>query len=180
MELEWYQSLSLPALLKQVGLSCRTLQIYVPIRQFFYDLIHPDYSAVTDVYVLMFLADTVDFIIIVFGFWAFGVGWGKGLPSFTDFLLPPHQFPSWELLLRLSPFFPPQKHSAAADITSSLSEDQVPGPFLVMVLIQFGTMVVDRALYLRKTVLGKVIFQVILVFGIHFWMFFILPSVTER
>ncbi|XP_042817410.1 piezo-type mechanosensitive ion channel component 2 isoform X5 [Panthera tigris] len=122
----------------------KTLQIYVPIRQFFYNLIHPDYSAVTDVYVLMFLADTVDFVIIVFGFWAFG------------------------------------KHSAAADITSSLSEDQVPGPFLVMVLIQFGTMVVDRALYLRKTVLGKVIFQVILVFGIHFWMFFILPGVTER
>ncbi|XP_046879747.1 piezo-type mechanosensitive ion channel component 2-like isoform X1 [Hypomesus transpacificus] len=121
-----------------------TLQFYVPIRQFFYSLIHPEYSAVTDVYVLMFLADTVDFIIIVFGFWAFG------------------------------------KHSAAADITSSLSEDQVPEAFLVMVLIQFGTMVVDRALYLRKTVMGKVIFQVILVFGIHFWMFFILPGVTER
>uniref|UniRef100_A0A8D2LTV5 Piezo non-specific cation channel R-Ras-binding domain-containing protein n=1 Tax=Varanus komodoensis TaxID=61221 RepID=A0A8D2LTV5_VARKO len=121
-----------------------TLQVYVPIKQFFYNLIHPDYSAVTDVYVLMFLADTVDFIIIVFGFWAFG------------------------------------KHSAAADITSSLSEDQVPEAFLVMVLIQFGTMVVDRALYLRKTVMGKVIFQVILVFGIHFWMFFILPCVTER
>ncbi|NXY28987.1 PIEZ2 protein, partial [Pomatorhinus ruficollis] len=127
------------------GVCCfRTLQVYVPIRQFFYNLIHPDYSAVTDVYVLMFLADTVDFIIIVFGFWAFG------------------------------------KHSAAADITSSLSEDQVPEAFLVMVLIQFGTMVVDRALYLKKTVMGKVIFQVILVFGIHFWMFFILPGVTER
>ncbi|XP_074404499.1 piezo-type mechanosensitive ion channel component 2 isoform X5 [Zonotrichia albicollis] len=122
----------------------KTLQVYMPIRQFFYNLIHPDYSAVTDVYVLMFLADTVDFIIIVFGFWAFG------------------------------------KHSAAADITSSLSEDQVPEAFLVMVLIQFGTMVVDRALYLKKTVMGKVIFQVILVFGIHFWMFFILPGVTER
>ncbi|KAJ8010604.1 hypothetical protein DPEC_G00076790 [Dallia pectoralis] len=122
----------------------KTLEIYIPIRQFFYNLIHPEYSAVTDVYVLMFLADTVDFIIIVFGFWAFG------------------------------------KHSAAADITSSLSEDQVPEAFLVMVLIQFGTMVVDRALYLRKTVMGKVIFQVILVFGIHFWMFFILPGVTER
>ncbi|XP_036410203.1 piezo-type mechanosensitive ion channel component 2-like [Megalops cyprinoides] len=121
-----------------------TLDIYIPIRQFFYNLIHPEYSAVTDVYVLMFLADTVDFIIIVFGFWAFG------------------------------------KHSAAADITSSLSEDQVPEAFLVMVLIQFGTMVVDRALYLRKTVMGKVIFQVILVFGIHCWMFFILPGVTER
>ncbi|XP_044075319.1 piezo-type mechanosensitive ion channel component 2 isoform X3 [Siniperca chuatsi] len=121
----------------------RFMEIYLPMRQFFYNLIHPEYSAVTDVYVLMFLADTVDFIIIVFGFWAFG------------------------------------KHSAA-DITSSLSEDQVPGPFLVMVLIQFGTMVVDRALYLRKSVMGKVIFQVILLFGIHFWMFFILPGVTEK
>ncbi|XP_074929926.1 piezo-type mechanosensitive ion channel component 1-like [Chelonoidis abingdonii] len=92
----------------------------------------------------MFLADVVDFIIIIFGFWAFG------------------------------------KHSAAADITSSLSDDQVPEAFLVMLLIQFSTMVIDRALYLRKTVLGKLIFQVILVFGIHLWMFFILPAVTER
>lgn len=49
-----------------------------------------------------------------------------------------------------------------------------------MLLIQFSTMVIDRALYLRKTVLGKLIFQVILVFGIHLWMFFILPAVTER
>ncbi|XP_023661559.2 piezo-type mechanosensitive ion channel component 2-like isoform X2 [Paramormyrops kingsleyae] len=121
-----------------------TFERYIAVRQFFNKLIRPEYSAVTDVYVLMFLADTVDFIIIVFGFWAFG------------------------------------RHTAAADITSSLSEDQVPEAFLVMVLIQFGTMVVDRALYLRKTVMGKVIFQVILVFGIHFWMFFILPGVTER
>lgn len=56
----------------------------MPIRQFFYNLIHPDYSAVTDVYVLMFLADTVDFIIIVFGFWAFGVGGGKGHNPASD------------------------------------------------------------------------------------------------
>ncbi|XP_069368065.1 piezo-type mechanosensitive ion channel component 2-like isoform X1 [Paralichthys olivaceus] len=122
----------------------RCMSVYRPVCQFFRALVQPEYSAVTDVYVLMFLADTVDFIIIVFGFWAFG------------------------------------KHSAAADITSSLSEDQVPEAFLVMVLIQFGTMVIDRALYLRKTVLGKLVFQVILVFGIHFWMFFILPTVTER
>ncbi|KAL2097108.1 hypothetical protein ACEWY4_006315 [Coilia grayii] len=128
----------------KVFLIKRALEIYLPIRQFFYNLIHPEYSAVTDVYVLMFLADTVDFIIIVFGFTAFG------------------------------------KHTGGADIASSLSEDQVPGAFLVMVLIQFSTMVVDRALYLKKTVMGKVIFQVILVFGIHFWMFFILPGVTER
>lgn len=73
-----------------------------------------------------------------------------------------------------------QKYSAAADITESLSEDQVPEAFLVMLLMQFGTMIVDRALYLQKSLLGKCVFQVVLVFGIHFWMFFILPGVTER
>lgn len=154
--------------------------MYVPIRQFFYNLIHPDYSAVTDVYVLMFLADTVDFIIIVFGFWAFGVchrGYLYVNCQLGPLLLMLGECPPSSTILLHFPF---QKHSAAADITSSLSEDQVPEAFLVMVLIQFGTMVVDRALYLKKTVMGKVIFQVILVFGIHFWMFFILPGVTER
>lgn len=56
----------------------------------------------------------------------------------------------------------------------------MPKAFLFMLLFQFTTMVIDRALYLRKTVLGKLIFQVILVFGIHIWMFFILPAVTQR
>ncbi|KAB0404687.1 hypothetical protein E2I00_019645, partial [Balaenoptera physalus] len=58
-----------------------------------------------------------------------------------------------------------------------LADDQVPEAFLVMLLIQFGTMVVDRALYLRKTVLGKLAFQVVLVLAVHLWMFFILPAV---
>ncbi|XP_058500051.1 piezo-type mechanosensitive ion channel component 2 [Solea solea] len=120
------------------------LHIYLPIRQFFYDIIHPDYSPVCDVYALMFLIDVVNFIVTIYGYSAFG------------------------------------KYSSAADITESLSEDQVPEAFLAMLLIQFGTMIVDRALYLKKSLLGKCVFQVVLVFGIHFWMFFILPGVTER
>ncbi|XP_068996597.1 piezo-type mechanosensitive ion channel component 2 [Embiotoca jacksoni] len=120
------------------------LHIYLPIRQFFYDIIHPDYSPVCDVYALMFLIDVVNFIVTIYGYWAFG------------------------------------KYSAVTDITESLSEDQVPEAFLVMLLMQFGTMIVDRALYLKKSLLGKCVFQVVLVFGIHFWMFFILPGVTER
>ncbi|KAM6930104.1 piezo-type mechanosensitive ion channel component 2 [Lycodopsis pacificus] len=120
------------------------LHIYLPIRQFFYDIIHPDYSPVCDVYALMFLIDVVNFIVTIYGYSAFG------------------------------------KYSSVADITESLSEDQVPEAFLVMLLMQFGTMIVDRALYLKKSLLGKCVFQVVLVFGIHFWMFFILPGVTER
>ncbi|XP_078412369.1 piezo-type mechanosensitive ion channel component 2 [Cetorhinus maximus] len=120
------------------------LQIYLPIRQFFYNIIHPEYNAVCDVYALMFLIDVINFIITIFGYWAFG------------------------------------KHTAMADITESISEDQVPQVFLVMMLVQFATLVIDRALYLRKTVMGKIIFQVVMVLGIHFWMFFVLPGVTER
>ncbi|XP_037530440.1 piezo-type mechanosensitive ion channel component 1, partial [Nematolebias whitei] len=115
-----------------------------PAQGFFRNIIRSEYRASTDVYALMFLTDVIDFVIIIFGFWAFG------------------------------------KHSAAADIASTLSEDQVPEAFLVMLLIQFSTMIIDRALYLRKAVLGKLIFQMILVLGIHLWMFFILPGVTER
>lgn len=118
--------------------------MYQPVCRFCQDIMDTQSRAATDVYAYMFLTDVVDFVIIIFGFWAFG------------------------------------KYTAAADITSSLSENQVPEAFLFMLLFQFSTMVIDRALYLRKTVLGKLIFQVILVFGIHIWMFFILPYVTQR
>ena len=141
------------------------------MRRFFHDILHTQYRAATDVYALMFLADVVDFVIIIFGFWAFGVSRVSGPPG--------AQGPTAAAApLTSAPL--PQKHSAATDITSSLSDDQVPEAFLVMLLIQFGTMVVDRALYLRKTVLGKLAFQVVLVLAVHLWMFFILPAVTER
>ncbi|KAG7219856.1 hypothetical protein INR49_018813, partial [Caranx melampygus] len=99
------------------------LHIYLPIRQFFYDIIHPEYSPVCDVYALMFLIDVVNFIVTIYGYSAFG------------------------------------KYSAAVDISESLSEDQVPEAFLVMLLMQFGTMIVDRALYLQKSLLGKCVFR---------------------
>ncbi|KAK5604771.1 hypothetical protein CRENBAI_010886 [Crenichthys baileyi] len=140
------------ATLRLITLGYKIQQIFItgfqgvkqPAQSFFRSITKDKYRASTDVYALMFLTDVIDFVIIIFGFWAFG------------------------------------KHSAAADIASTLSEDQVPEAFLVMLLIQFSTMIIDRALYLRKAVLGKLIFQVVLVVGIHLWMFFILPAVTER
>ncbi|KAM3841732.1 piezo-type mechanosensitive ion channel component 2-like [Vipera latastei] len=119
------------------------LWIYRPIKQFLYDIIYPESSPVCDIYVFIFIADVINFIIIIFGCGAFG-------------------------------------RYLEGDIADSLSEDDVPGPWLVILLIQFGTMIIDRALYLRKNKFGKCVFQVILVFGVHIWMFFILPEVTQR
>lgn len=56
----------------------RAQSIYQPLRRFFHDILHTKYRAATDVYALMFLADVVDFIIIIFGFWAFGVSRAQG------------------------------------------------------------------------------------------------------
>ena len=50
--------------------------MYRPVRKFFRDILHTQHRAATDVYAFMFLADVVDFIIIIFGFWAFGVSRG--------------------------------------------------------------------------------------------------------
>ncbi|PSN54799.1 hypothetical protein C0J52_01988 [Blattella germanica] len=65
-------------------------------------------------------------------------------------------------------------------VSAYLEENKVPIPFLVMLILQFALIVVDRALYLRKYILGKIIFQFLLVIGVHIWMFFILPLVTDK
>lgn len=49
-----------------------------------------------------------------------------------------------------------------------------------MLLVQFLLIVIDRALYLRKALVNKIIFHFFSVIGIHIWMFFVVPAVTER
>lgn len=65
-------------------------------------------------------------------------------------------------------------------VMSYLEENKVPLPFLLMLITQFFLIVIDRALYLRKNMSGKIIYQIFLIFAIHIWLFFLLPSSTER
>ncbi|XP_053696010.1 piezo-type mechanosensitive ion channel component isoform X3 [Sabethes cyaneus] len=65
-------------------------------------------------------------------------------------------------------------------VLSYFEENKVPMTFLLMLIIQFFLIVVDRALYLRKYMVGKILFQFFLIIGLHIWMFFVLPATTER
>ncbi|KFB42311.1 AGAP009276-PA-like protein [Anopheles sinensis] len=65
-------------------------------------------------------------------------------------------------------------------VLSYFEENRVPITFLLMLIIQFFLIVVDRALYLRKNITGKILFQFFLIIGLHVWMFFVLPATTER
>lgn len=68
--------LSLFCFISFISLFCCVLRVQSicrPLRNYFYNVLHTKYRAATDVYALMFLADVVDFVIIIFGFWAFGV-----------------------------------------------------------------------------------------------------------
>lgn len=73
-----------------------------------------------------------------------------------------------------------QTQQGDGGVSAYLEENKVPVPFLLMMILQFALIVIDRALYLRKYILGKIIFQFLLVVGVHIWMFFILPAITER
>ncbi|XP_071635421.1 piezo-type mechanosensitive ion channel component isoform X5 [Temnothorax longispinosus] len=115
-----------------------------PMKSFFKRIIDPAGKEKTNVYAYMFLCDFFNFLLLIFGFSAFGTQQGDG------------------------------------GVTAYLQENRVPMPFLLMLLLQFALIVIDRALFLRKSIVGKLIFQYCLVFGIHLWMFFILPSVTDR
>ncbi|KAL6263389.1 hypothetical protein P5V15_006180 [Pogonomyrmex californicus] len=115
-----------------------------PMKSFFKRIIDPAGKEKTNVYAYMFLCDFFNFLLLIFGFSAFGTQQGDG------------------------------------GVTAYLQENRVPMPFLLMLLLQFALIVIDRALFLKKSIVGKLIFQYCLVFGIHLWMFFILPSVTDR
>ncbi|KAH8320327.1 hypothetical protein KR074_002805, partial [Drosophila pseudoananassae] len=58
--------------------------------------------------------------------------------------------------------------------------NKVPFSFLLMLIVQFITIVTERAIYLRKALIYKIVFHFVTVVGIHIWMFFLVPYVTAH
>lgn len=117
-------------------------RMYRSISLFFQHVLDTPYKVQTDVYTWMFLCDFINFLILIYGFWAFGGGYTN------------------------------------QTVASFLNENRIPFSVLIMLLAQFASIILDRALYLQKNIAGKLIFQVILVIGIHIWIFFALPFTT--
>ncbi|XP_022128318.2 piezo-type mechanosensitive ion channel component isoform X4 [Pieris rapae] len=115
-----------------------------PTKHFFERMLAPGARVTADVYAYMFLCDFFNFLVVIFGFAAFGTHQGDG------------------------------------GVQTYFEENKVPIPFLVMLILQFALIIIDRALYLRKFMLGKILFQYALIIGVHIWMFFVLPFITER
>ncbi|GAU96230.1 hypothetical protein RvY_07704-3 [Ramazzottius varieornatus] len=66
------------------------------------------------------------------------------------------------------------------NIKDYFEENRIPTAFLIILIVQFCLMIIDRALYLRKNLKGKLIFQIILVLIVHVVFFFYLPKETGR
>ncbi|CAF3646268.1 unnamed protein product [Rotaria sordida] len=68
---------------------------------------------------------------------------------------------------------------SGGNVVQTIQENKVPVAFLVILLVQFILIIIDRALYLRRNVRGKLFFQLFQVIAVHIWLFFVLPGITR-
>lgn len=59
-----------------------------------------------------------------------------------------------------------------------IEENKIPTSLLLLLVIQFAMIIIDRVIYLRKDMTAKVAFHLFTVLYTHAWMFFVLPSYT--
>uniref|UniRef100_A0A915AVG5 Piezo-type mechanosensitive ion channel component n=1 Tax=Parascaris univalens TaxID=6257 RepID=A0A915AVG5_PARUN len=71
-------------------------------------------------------------------------------------------------------------YGGTGSVVKDISSNRVPITFVVMLMVISLMIVVDRALYLRKAVLCKLIYQFITVIFLHIWVFFVLPAITYQ
>lgn len=64
-------------------------------------------------------------------------------------------------------------------VATYIQQSTIPLPFLIVLLLQFLFMLIDRVIYLHKSLPMKFIFNVFLIIAWHGYLFFILPYYTE-
>ncbi|RCN44916.1 hypothetical protein ANCCAN_09112 [Ancylostoma caninum] len=114
-----------------------------PIVRFIRQLFKPKFRYIRDLYPIMFGLDVLAFLIIAFGYSAFGEG-GSG------------------------------------NVIGDIQSNRIPLTFVVMLFVMTLLIVIDRGLYLRKWIPGKLAYQLLMIVFLHIWIFFVLPSLTRR
>ncbi|VDK20032.1 unnamed protein product [Anisakis simplex] len=71
-------------------------------------------------------------------------------------------------------------YGGSGSVVKDISSNRVPITFVVMLIVISVMIVIDRALYLRKAVLCKLIYQFITIIFLHVWIFFVLPTITYQ
>ncbi|XP_028128459.1 piezo-type mechanosensitive ion channel component isoform X5 [Diabrotica virgifera virgifera] len=64
-------------------------------------------------------------------------------------------------------------------VSDYLKDNKVPPLFLFMLIFQFMLIIIDRGIYLRKNILGKIIFQFLQIIILHVWLFILFPIITK-
>lgn len=65
-------------------------------------------------------------------------------------------------------------------IGAYLQDNRVPPLFIILLLIHFLFIMIDRAIYLKKNISAKIVFHYIQVILLHLWLFYFTPLITER
>uniref|UniRef100_A0A8R1EBV4 Piezo-type mechanosensitive ion channel component n=1 Tax=Caenorhabditis japonica TaxID=281687 RepID=A0A8R1EBV4_CAEJA len=68
----------------------------------------------------------------------------------------------------------------SGNVLDDVKASRIPVTLVVMLVGMTLAIIIDRALYLRKSVVGKLIYQILLISFLHIWVFLVLPNMTRR
>ncbi|KAF1756961.1 hypothetical protein GCK72_013416 [Caenorhabditis remanei] len=68
----------------------------------------------------------------------------------------------------------------SGNVLDDVKASRIPVTLVVMLVGMTLAIIVDRALYLRKSVVGKLVYQFFMIAFLHIWIFLVLPNMTRR
>lgn len=126
----------------------------------------------------MFLCDLFNFFVLMFGFSAFTVITNTFCFTISSRICYPNIIAF--IKTTLSILFRLQQSPYDTGVYNYLHENQIPFRFFLVLLIQFMSMIIDRALYLRRNMKGKIIFYLFSVIVVHIWQYHFIQKCNEK
>ncbi|VEN44290.1 unnamed protein product [Callosobruchus maculatus] len=71
------------------------------------------------------------------------------------------------------------EYDTSVTVTEFFTSSSIPVPFVMVVFAHFISIGVDRCIYLKKNVIGKLTYHVLNTIWLHVWLFLLLPLLTN-